>query len=495
MSTSTNGNNYGPPTDTGPVESSPRFGKEQGSILDYVHGDLVFSSLPGAPASMGPVYDWREPTVNQLLEMLQRDGKSKSLEQVISMPLIGAGWHVEPGEGNDDHETAQWVETILRRDTADGGMQTSMEDVIAQMTSAFANRRSYHEKVWKQDDDQQVVYNKIAWRPPDTCTLLRNVKTGDLEGFAQWVWGKRQQVIVKLPYAHVYVHGQRSDPVKGVSELQVTYHNYRIKEKIKLLWYTYLEVMSLPRTVVLANSDDAAKKSAQAIAALKNAGVVGLPKDWVSSIQPLPMSTAGSSEFQQAIAYLDADSALSLLAGFTDLPGRAMGTGVGMQSGTRGSYGMSSSQQEFFMNLEEAFSTELSTSVTNNIVADLVRYNKGTKVQVPRFALGPLQEKDVSQSFALLQALAVAPKMNLPSEFVRELTLVVADQLGLNTDQVNDSFDSPEFKTQQEQLANAANVGANVAGAAQQQLGGGSGFGPNAGNNPSSATTTGAEGF
>src|SRR5262249_23479262 len=246
-------------------------------------------SLPGAKKTEGPVYDWREPTVNQLLEMLERDGKSRSLEQVIAQPLIGAGWHVEPGEGNKDHDTAQWVETLLRKDTADGGMQTSIEDVIAQMTSALSNRRSYHEKVFKQDSDNQVVYDKIAWRPPDTCTLLRNPKNGDLEGFAQWVWGKQDQVIIRVPYAHVYVHGMKQNPVKGISELQVCYHNYRIKEKLKFLWYTYLEVMSLPRTIVLANSDESAKKAAQAIAALKNAGVAGLPKDWVNSIQPLPM--------------------------------------------------------------------------------------------------------------------------------------------------------------------------------------------------------------
>lgn len=472
MSLTTNG--------TGPVDAAPTLDDEQGSILDYVQGDLVFQSLPGAPPGTGAIYDWREPNVSQIREMLERDGKAQSLEQVITMPLIGAGWHVEPGEGNPDHETAQWVETILRRDTADGGMETPMEDVIAQMTAAFSNRRSYHEKVWKQDDDNQVVYQKIAYRPPDTCTLLRDPNNGELQGFSQWVFDKSDQVVILVPYAHVYVHGQRKDPVKGISELQVTYHNYRIKEKLKFLWYTYLEVMSLPRTVVLANSDDAAKKAAKAIAALKNAGVVGLPKDWVSSIQPLPMSNAGSTEFQQAIAYLDSDSALSLLAGFTDLPGRAMGTGVGMQSGTRGSYGMSSSQQEFFMNLEGAFSTELATCVTNNIVSDLVRYNLGTKVQVPQFSLGPLQEKDVSQAFTLLQQLAIAPQMRVPTEFIKELTLIVADQLGMNTDTLNASFKDMADNPPPEQLANAANVGAQVANTAQQQLGGGTSSGPNA---------------
>jgi hypothetical protein len=475
----------------------PAMEVEQGSILDYVQGDLVFQSLPGAPPGTGAIYDWREPTVAQITEMLERDGKAQSLEQVITMPLIGAGWHVEPGEGNSDHETAQWVETILRRDTADGGMQTPMEDVIAQMTAAFANRRSYHEKVFKQDDDNQVVYDKVAYRPPDTCTLLRHPDNGELQGFSQWVFDKSNQVIILLPYAHVYIHGQRKDPVKGISELQITYHNYRIKEKLKFLWYTFLEVMSLPRTIVLANSDDAAKKAAQAIAALKNAGVVGLPKDWISSIQPLPMSSAGSSEFQQAIAYLDSQSALSLLAGFTDLPGRAMGTGVGMSSGSgsRGSYGMSSSQQEFFMNLEGAFSTELSTCVTNNIVSDLVRYNKGTKVQIPQFSLGPLQEKDVSQAFAMLQALAVAPNLRLPTEFIQELSMIVAGELGMNTDAVAASFKNMADNPPQQQLAQSANVGAQVANTAQQQLSGGPQFGTNPGNATGGPAAPGAAGL
>jgi hypothetical protein len=442
----------------------PKMENEQGSIFDYTAGELIFSTLPGVPNNVGEVYDWREPTVQQLNEMLSIDGKARSLEQVLATPIMGAGWHVEPGEGNDDHETAQWVETILRQDTADGGMATSMEDIVAQMTSAFVNRRSYHEKVFKQDNNHQVVYDKIAWRPADTCTLLRDKRTGDLRGYTQWVQTNPQRVVILAPYAHVYVHGISRNPVKGQCDLTVTYNNYRIKEKLKFLWYTFCEVMSLPRTVVLANSDATAKKAAQAIAALKNAGVVGLPKDWVQDIKPLPTSSASATEFQQAIAYLDADSALSLLAGFTDLPGRAMGTGVGMASGTRGSYGMSSSQQTMFMNSLQAYGVELASCVTNNIVADLVRYNKGTKVQIPRFALGELQQKDVSQGFALLQSMATAPNLNLPTEFIQELTMLVADELGMNTDGLAQGFnDLKAEKGKQQQLAQSAQMGAQVA--------------------------------
>jgi len=449
----------------------PTMEQELGSVFDYTAGDLVFSYDPSLPEGTGLVYDYREPTVGQLQEMLDHDGKAKSLEQVLAMPLIGAGWHIVPGEGNDDHTTAQWVEALLRKDTASGGMKTPMETIIAQMTSAFVFRRSYHEKVFKQDENNQVVYDKVAWRPADTCTMLRNQNNGDLQGFTQWVLGKPIQVNIVLPYALVYIHGQHRNPVKGISDLQVVYHNYRTKEKLKFLWYTYCETMSLPRTIVLATSDSAAKKAAQAIAALKNAGVAGIPKEWVQEIVPLMPGTAGSREFQEAIAYLDSDSALSLLAGFTDLSSRAMGTGVGMGSGTRGSYGLSQSQIAFFMTLLKAYATELATCVTESMITDLVRWNKGTTVQIPQFALGPLEESDVTQAFALLQTITQSQSMNVPTEFIEQLTLLIADELGINTDIIEQAFQNFKPMLPYQQMGAAADVGAQVATQAQQAMG------------------------
>jgi hypothetical protein len=420
---------------------------------------------------VGLVYDYREPTVGQLQEMLDNDGKARSLEQVLSMPIIGAGWRVTPGEGNNDHKTAQWVEDILRKDTPNGGMQGSIEYTLAQMTSAFVMRRTYHEKVFKQDDKGQVVYDKIAYRPTDTCTMLRDKRTGDLMGFNQWVFGKPIQVSIVLPYALVYVHGQHRNPVKGISDLQVCYRNYRTKEKLKFLWYTYCEVMSLPRTVVLANSDSAAKKAAQAIAALKNAGVAGIPKEWVSEIMPLPYNTNSARSFQEAIGYLDMESALSLLAGFTDLPSRAMGTvSTGGGGGSRGSYGLSESQIAFFMTMMRAYAGELGDTVSDQVVKDLVRWNKGRDTQIPRFEVGPMQAQDVQQSWAMLQALASAPNIQVPIEFIKELTLDIADQMGMNTDQIEQGFSRFKPQGSLQQITTVTEQGAQVAQSAQQQM-------------------------
>jgi hypothetical protein len=349
-------------------------------------------------------------------------------------------------------------------------MQTPMEYIIAQMTSAFVFRRSYHEKVFKQDEKEQVVYDKIAWRPSDTCTMLRDKKTGDLMGFNQWVFGKPIQVSIPIPYAMVYVHGQHRNPVKGISDLTICYHNYRTKEKLKYLWYTYCEVMSLPRTVVLANSDSAAKKAANTLAALKNAGVAGIPKEWVSQIMPLPFNADSADSFQEALGYLDSDSALSLLAGFSDLPSRAMGTGSMGGSSARGSYGLSASQIAFFMTIMKAYAAELCQCITQYIVTDLIRWNKGRNVQIPQFQTGPLQAQDVQQSFALLQYLAGSPNLQVPTEFVQELTLDIADQLGMNTDMISQGFTNLKEQQARAQLQGSVDQAMPVAAAAQREM-------------------------
>jgi hypothetical protein len=418
-------------------DGSPIEGQEVGSILDWLAGDLLFAQPPGFGQTAGLLFDPREPTVAQLQEMLDNDGKARSLEQIMSQPIIKAGWHIEPGAGNPDSTIAQWVEETLRKASDDGGMSTPMETVIAQKTSAFAMRQSYHEKVWKQDDNGAMVYDKIAWRPQDTCTLFRHHGTGDLIGFTQWKWDEPVYVSILLPYASVYIHGQQRDPVKGISSLQVTYRNYLIKEKMRFLWGVYLETLSLPRSILLCSSEQFAKKAAEAVAGLRSAGVAGLPAEWVKEIHQLTVGSSAAGEYQRAIAYLDSDSALSLLAGFTDLPARATG---GFGGTPTGSYALSASQEEFFLDMLKGYAVELSTHVTQSIVSDLVRYNFGMKVGIPQFVIDPLQEKDTQTAFDLFQQLAIAPQVNTADDFLNQLTLQVAETLGMDTTEVEASI-------------------------------------------------------
>jgi hypothetical protein len=168
----------------------------------------------------------------------------------------------------------------------------------------------------------------------------------------------------------------------------------------------------------------------------------------VSEIHQLSVGSGVAGDYQRAIAYLDSDSALSLLAGFTDLPARATG---GFGGTPTGSYALSASQEEFFLDMLSAYATELSTCITDSIIADLVRYNFGTRVGIPRFVIDPLQQKDTQDAFQLLQAFAVAPNLNIPQDFMNQLVLQIADTMGMNTADVEQSIQQLMQQQQQEQ--------------------------------------------
>jgi Protein of unknown function (DUF935) len=449
------------------IEPVPELDQELGTILDYIAGDLIFAELPGVPSNVGEIIDLKQPDANQVQDMLDNDGKAQSLEYALVQPLLKVGWHLRD---RGDEATTKWLEEMLRRPVHEGGMETPFDVVVAQKTSAFAFRRSYHEKVYKREN-RTIVYKDIAWRPQSSCSLLREKPSGRVYGFDQWVEDYTDRVPIKKPYASIYVHGVNREPVHGFSDLQVAYRNYRTKEKVKFLWYTYLECLSLPRTILTGNSDEGVKKAAKAVAALKNAGVVGLPGDWIRDIKTLDVSGKGQSDFENALAYLDSDSALSILAGWTDLPSRA-------RSG--GTEALSSDQSQIFFDLLTAHGNELESHITQDILANIVQWNRGTKAKVPTFAFDEIHRADVSLSVQLLQAIAQSrDPFSVPTEFVKELILHVARDLGMDVDKLMKAIDKWELvvaKTATTQngvknapLTAAATVGASTVQKARQQ--------------------------
>jgi hypothetical protein len=147
-----------------------------------------------------------------------------------------------------------------------------------------------------------------------------------------------------------------------------------------------------------------------------------------------------------------------------------MGTAATMGGGSRGSYGLSESQIAFFMTMMRAYAGELSAVATDQIVKDLVRYNKGRDVQIPRFEVGPMQAQDLQQSFQMLTAIASSPQLQVPQEFVKELTLDIADQLGFNTDAIERGFENYKPLPAAQQIMMLTEQGSQVAQKAQQQI-------------------------
>jgi hypothetical protein len=366
---------------------------------------------------------------------LKKDGKMGAIEQALTLPILSAPWKIvpAPNSGAAGQAIATEIDTFLRMGSLEGGMQTPFQQVIAQATSARAFKKAFFEKVYKTVDGK-VWYDKIAFRPPETCRVARDPKTGAYKGYRQTPVRQgaipmpdSSDVDILPPYAWVHINMQRRNPLSGESDLQVALWCHETKMKIMYLWTTFLATQAEPRiTTTGADPDGAAKK----IATLKGGGIVGLPTNTTASV--LESNGTAAQVFQNMINYLDTQMSSSVLANFTDLATGATGSG---------SYALSSDQSSFFIQSLEAYSSELAESITHNIIGDLVVYNHGRQAPFPTFEFGPLEDADLDKCIGLINGLAIATNNVLPFEFVDELAMKASQYLQLDVDKIRAAMD------------------------------------------------------
>ncbi len=355
---------------------------------------------------------------------LEKDGKLSCIEQALTLPILSAPWSIKPAPGGE--KVAEELETFLRMGALEGGMQVPFQTVIAQATSARAYKKAFFEKIYKEQDGK-VFYDKIAFRPAETCRIARDPDTGAYHGYRQTPvrqGGAKnfRDVDIRPPYAWVHINGLRRNPLSGTSDLQISLWCHETKMKILYLWTTFLATQAEPRLMTSGSDPD---EAARKLASLRGGGVVGLPNGTTATV--LESNGTAAQVFKDMINYLDTQMSASVLANFTDLASGATGTG---------SYALSKDQSTFFVESLEAYSRELAESITHNVLGDLVVYNYGRDAKFPRFEFGPLADSDVDRCINLVNGLAVATNNVLPFEFTEELAIKTASYLELDVDKI-----------------------------------------------------------
>jgi hypothetical protein len=457
----------------------PRLGVEDGTAFGYFDRFNIIGADPKGKY-VTDMSDWE---ARDMHEMLTKDYKAKQIENVLTLPLTSAEYAIQPGEG--DTGEAAWLKSFWETDSYAGGCRTSLDHIIGLMTSAFYFKRAYFEKVWVPGTGKfkgKIVYGDVAWRPQTTCRIMRDPVNGRFMGFEQEAYFVNARVVAKDKWpvqirpnrAFVYTHGTRRDPLNGTSDMEVAYWAWKTKQKVLLLWFQFLQSVSLPRTVVKAQTTEEAREVAGQIAKMKASGVlpIGVPgaPDSVQ-IDNLDMSGKGAEQFKQAIDWLDNAATQSVLAGFLDLVNHATTAGAG-------SYALSKDASDFFLQSLEAKAREMEDQIRRQLFAPLIRHNFGQDAAIPRLVFEPLNDIDKEASVELLkQAMAAPPGGPVPTQFIAELAGQVATYLGMDgestRDQFKESFDAAAAQAQAKMLADAGGapgsgspVGQQVAGLA-----------------------------
>lgn len=424
------------------------FDSEQG--YEY-SGSALFGSYHN-----GAVWNYQPPLPRDFDAMLARNGKARGLEQVLTLPLRKAPITVVPAKG--DNGGAQLV-----RDALDN-MTTPMQLVQAQMCSAITYRQAFFEKVFELVDGK-VVLRKLAFRPPQTCAPRLDDKNASFDGFVQRARGTGygaaapvggtgvDDIVIPAQKAFVYVHGAHLRPVHGMSDLEVAFWAHETKQKIRFLWYRWLEVAADGRTAIVNPDLSMAKKVVRTLSRLKGGGLIAVEGGGSAGgtqFQQIPVEPAAAEAYQNAMAWLDQEASSSVLAGFTDLAGAAA-------SGT-GSYALSKDQSDFFIMSRQAIADEMGAALTTYVARDLVQWNLGVDAPVPTVTVGPVAEADVVVALSLLETAVGTGQIELPPSFLKDLVIENARNMAMDTTVIAAELDQAIADAKAQKAAIAASV-------------------------------------
>lgn len=427
--------------------------KEQGTAFDWVEWPTNVA-LDGMIATEYPDRSW----AHAIEEMLKSDGQAEAVLTALTMPIRMANWSIEKPD-EDTGQTA-WVRDVLTRHRVDGGMSTTMDQVIGQMTQARAFKRSYHELVWTRGEDGKAVYSKIAWRPPASCHLMRHRLNGQILGFKQWqdpenapdfTLDKEGYVEIPAQRAVVYVHGTHRDPLYGKSDLDVVMWAYNLKQQVLKWWARYCDRLGLPKVVAYGKDPTSARQNAAAIAKLGAAGVAAVSRNNPDEKPFDVLDTSGSgaawSAFKALVDYLDGMMSRSVLASWLDLASAA--------SNGAGSYALSADQSGIFMQTIFATAQEIADLITCEILAPLVRVNFGPKAKVPRFVFEKIDTEQTDKILNLVDTVLAAQNgPQLPQGIFHLLLAKVAQFVNLDDAKVEKILESePDQPTYPDQAA------------------------------------------
>lgn len=406
--------------------------QELGSSFDW---ETLVGSYEG-----GTVFQTELALQKDFQQALDTDGKFLSVENLLVFPIVSAPWEIVGTKG--DSGEADKVREILTAAPYEDGMKIPMDILILQMSGAMTFKKAFFEKVFKLRNDGLVGYSKIAWRPPETCELALDARTGEYRGFRQrkisYEWNTPLAsdlgyVNMPLDRAFVYIYGSWKDPIEGISAMQVPYWCYTTKRRLMFLWYQYLETTSLPKTTV-SNQDEAkAIRDARRVATLKSRGVIGIGSD--SVLGTLESAGHGATQFIEAIRYLDSMMSQSILAGFMDLSS--------MASEGKGSFALSEDQSKLFLRTRRVVAWDMARQFNEQVIAPLCRWNFGATAPCPKMVFGPMSEANESTVLEAFNAMLTAATAStstggiaVPDEFYNELIVRVASILELDHEKV-----------------------------------------------------------
>lgn len=451
-------------------KTKKRLTRRRATGIHFTPEEQLFHSWQG-----GLVFDYGHHDARDMITMLERDGKARQLEQVLTLPIRGAAWEIEPAKG--DRGEAQEIRDVFGE---------TLQKIIGQALNATVFKKVFFELEWGMDGSRLTI-DEVAWRPPETCEAAWSARSGEPMGFRQRVSltkvpgvlprsyntvfkedrkaGQLGYAYIPPQHAFIHTHGKQRDPVHGISDLGPSYWAYETRQKVLFLWFQFLETQSLPKIITYGDTLGDAENLAYELSDVGASGVVAAQRSGepgTKAFDVVESSGAGAGQFLEAVRYLEQQMTASVLAGFQDLSQAA--------SNGAGSYALSADQSEFFLKSRQAVADEVADSIRRSLFKPLLQLNRGSNAAIPRLRIGPLSTHDTQRALDVLKSVITAESLNVPKDFVSQLITTTSGYLGLDEELIARAVDSQEWIADQRKQQAAEQQQAATQTAARAQL-------------------------
>lgn len=421
------------------------------------------SELGTAGTTVGYFKDFlndEPPSIAKLERMLNTDGTIRALYQILTLPILANKYHFK-ADDEDILETGSGENTITTHPQRDivrdnfelpphkGGLSIPFQSVIARMLRARLTAFQPFEKVWAKTPEGLIVYKKIAFRPADGVTILRDAN-GGFAGFEQNVMkeGKFEKVTVDTDKAFLFTVNQDVDPVTGESDFRTAYYNYDKKHRLYYLYERQAETGAMPPKVLkptTGNNDTKEVKEAN-LRAVEDFGLntsVLLPEGY--TLEPFDMGT-GRLDPMGGIEHYNGEMSRSVLAQQI-----LMGT-----DGKTGSYSLAETHSDVLIMSLESTMRNIEQFINFYLIPQLHEYNFDKPLYC-EFKYDDMTDETRAIVVDIFSKLIDKLPSGIPLEFLQKLTEQMADRLGIDVENFEPNGLTPAASTPATPVTNNSN--------------------------------------
>jgi len=355
--------------------------------------------------------------------MLEIDGQAIALFNILTLPLrsYARNWTIVPAKGGK--REARFVEKHFRSEYYEGGMATKLDSIIANLCLSFAHGYKLFEKVFRLNEQEQIVYERLAPRTYKNTWVIVD-KYGYFDGFRQRVSYQNEYIDLPVPkkYSALFTINDERNPNYGKSLFLPAYYHFDKKHKMYYIAHLAHQLNAVPGRVGKAPQGTKEKRREQYLAALEKFGfnsALVLPDGF--ELDQFPKNIRAVSPYMEIINHHDVQMAKSVVAQFMEL-------GLGSSSG---SWALSKNQFDIFLFTFTLYLEMIAEFFNCQIIPQLIDYNFGTN-KYPKLKFLDIADTSTELLKEVFYKVAIDEDPNVSPEFLYSMEKAIAKKAGLD---------------------------------------------------------------